>query len=454
VINRRTFCASAGGASVAAAAAGAPRPNIVMLLADDLGYGDLGCYGHPTIRTPHLDRMAREGMRFTQFYSAASLCSPSRAALMTGRLPIRTGVNKVLFPRSQGGLPPGERTVAELLRESGYETACVGKWHLGDRSQYLPTRRGFQSYFGIPYSNDMTKVSPYGKPVDYPPLPLIRDEKTVEEEPDQSQLSRRFTEEAVRFIGHRRERTPFFLYLAYHAPHVPLAANSAFSGKSPRGLYGDVVEEIDWSVGEILRAIQTAGIDRNTLVMFSSDNGPGLIRTTDAGTAGLLRDGKGTTWEGGMRMPFVARWPGVIPAARTTQAFGTLMDILPTCAKFAGAETPHDRPLDGQDLSDVLAGRGEGREPEMFYYRGEELQAVRKGPWKLHVVSNSITGNDQKPPRRHEQPLLYHLLHDPSELFDVAGNNPAVVTELLATMERHRQELRHEPQHQQSRVPK
>jgi arylsulfatase len=449
MIGRRAFCAATGaalatratGGALAAGATGAPRPNIVMLLADDLGYADLGCYGHPTIRTPNLDRMAREGMRFTQFYAPAPVCSPSRAALMTGRLPIRTGVIRVLFPRSSVALPDGERTIAQVLGEAGYETACIGKWHLGDRPEHLPTHRGFHFYFGIPYSNDMTKVSPYGKPVDYPPLPLIRGDRPVEEEPDQSLLTRRFTEEAVAFIRRTAGRKPFFLYLAYHAPHVPLAASQDFRGKSPRGLYGDVVEELDWSVGEVLRQLEASGLDRNTLVLFSSDNGPGLIRRTDAGNAGLLRDGKGTTWEGGMRAPLLARWPGVLPAARTTQAFGTLMDILPTCARLAGAAPPADRPLDGRDLTDVLRGQSEGREAELFYYVADRLQAIRQGPWKLHIASNSVTGLQQKAWQPLSPPLLFHLLHDPSELFDVAAKNPDVVERLLKKIELHRQEI-------------
>src|SRR5438874_2438783 len=292
------------------------KPNVVVILADDLGYGDLGCYGHPSIRTPHLDRMACEGMKFTNFYAAAPVCTPSRAALLTGRLAVRSGMasdtQRVLFPDSTGGLPASEITLAQILKEKGYATTCIGKWHLGHHPQYLPGRFGFDSFFGLPYVNDMDrdpKKGPKGRAatlepkVEYWNLPLMRDEKIVERPADQRTLTKRYTEEAVRFIGANKDK-PFFLYLAHTMPHVPLFASEAFAGKSPRGLYGDVVEEMDWSTGEVLRAIRAAGVERRTWVTVTSDNGPWqTVFQTHGGSPGPLREGKGSTWEGGMREP-------------------------------------------------------------------------------------------------------------------------------------------------------
>lgn len=430
----------------AAPQSGSPKPNIVIIFADDLGYGDLGVYGHPTIRTPNLDRMAAEGMRFTQFYSAAPVCSPSRAALLTGRLPMRSGVSRVLNPFSEGGIPDHELTLGEFLKQAGYTTACVGKWHLGHLPKYLPRQHGFDSYFGIPYSNDMsptTTANPNYK-VKAPPTPLIRNEETIEHEPDQSQITRRYTEEAISFIRKSHaDKKPFFLYLPHTFPHVPLFASERFRGKSARGLYGDVVEELDWSTGEILKTIKELGIDNNTVVFFSSDNGPWLIKKQEAGSAGLLREGKTSTWEGGMREPFIARWPGKIPAGVVTQAFGTLMDLMPTCARLAGVKLPADRVYDGVDISDVLLKNAPGREPLLFYYLNEDLRAVRKGRWKLHVLSSSPTLGGQL--EKHDPPLLYDLLEDPSEKYDVSDSHPAIVRDLLDTLAKHKAELKPGP---------
>lgn len=412
------------------------------MFADDLGYGDLGCYGHPTIRTPNLDRMADEGMRFTQFYSGASVCTPSRAALLTGRLPIRSGLNQVLFPYSTGGIPASEITIPEVLKKQGYATACVGKWHLGHLPRYLPVHHGFDSFLGIPYSNDMSKATNPGIDYDAPPTPLIRDDKVIEQEPDQRYLTRRYTEEAVKFIRtSAMARKPFFLYLAHTMPHVPLFASEKFRGASPRGLYGDVVEEIDWSVGEILRTLKEVKADDSTLVVFSSDNGPWLVKKQEGGSAGLLREGKMSTWEGGMREPFIARWPGKVPAGVVTQAFGTLMDLFPTCVKLAGAYMPVDRTYDGDDLAPVLFLNGSDREPLLFFYYGTDLRAVRKGPWKLHIATNEPASGDTAP-AYHAPPLLYNLLHDPSEKYDVADSHPEVVKDLLRLLERHKKEMK------------
>ena len=413
------------------------RPNIVIVFADDLGYGDLGCYGHPTIRTPRLDRMAAEGLLFTSFYSAAPVCTPSRAALLTGRYPIRSGMagneRRVLFPDSTTGIPADEVTLAEALADSGYATACVGKWHLGHLPEYLPTRNGFERYFGIPYSNDMRGRR-------WSPLPLVRDEETVETEPDQAQLTVRYTEEAIEFIRQSAAaERPFFLYLPHTMPHVPLFAAEPFAGQSPRGLYGDVVETIDWGMGQILDTLAELGLDEQTVVFFTSDNGPWLVRNLHGGSAGLLRGGKGSTWEGGMRVPGVARWPGTIaPGGRTTQ-LATTMDLYSTCLALAGVEVPTDRTVDGADLSALLRGNAQLPERPFFYYRGAELFAVRQGPWKLHVKTQA--GYGQPEPEVHDPPLLFHLDHDPSERFNVAKQYTEVVEQLLAVIDAHRTEL-------------
>ncbi|HPT25788.1 MAG TPA: sulfatase [Bryobacteraceae bacterium] len=423
-------------------AAPAQRPNIIMIYADDLGYGDLGCYGHPTIRTPNLDCMAQEGLRFTQFYSAAPVCTPSRAALMTGRLPVRSGLTRVLFPYSDGGMPDSEITIAETLREADYRTACIGKWHLGWQPQFLPTRHGFDSYFGLPYSNDMTPTAGPGAPgsAKSPPLPLFRNEDVIEREPDQSRLTERYTAEALAFIR-QQSRKPFFLYYPQTFPHVPLYAGARFKGKSARGLYGDVVEEIDWSVGEILRAVKTIGQNSNTLIVFSSDNGPWLIRKEFGGSAGLLREGKGTTWDGGMREPCIARFPGRIPAGKTTAAIGTTMDLFPTFAHYAGAAVPSDREMDGEDLSAVFEGRSPGKERTLYYWSDTELRAVRRGPWKLHIRTNNQV--DQPPGARDAvPPELYNLDADPSEKYNVSSERPEIAKELLGLFTAHRSQTR------------
>ena len=419
------------------------QPNFVVIFADDLGYGDLGVYGHPTIRTPHLDRMAAEGMRFTQFYTGSSVCTPSRAALLTGRLPIRNGMAhdriRVLFPPSKGGIPDTEITIPEALKSVGYASAAIGKWHLGHVPGHFPTEHGFDEYFGVPYSNDMTPSVSQGERVQtYPPLPLMRGTETIESEPDQHLLTRRYTEESISFIQKNMEY-PFFLYLSHTMPHIPLFASDDFRGVSTRGLYGDVIEELDWSVGQILDVLRETGLDRKTFVIFTSDNGPWLTVGLGGGTAGPLRDGKGTTWEGGMRIPAIAWWPGTIPPGHTTQSLGATMDIMPTLLGLAGAELPDDRVLDGVDLMPVL------RDPEaevretVYYYRGLQLWAVRKGPWKLHYTTQSAYIGDQ--PVVHHPPLLYHLGRDPGERFNVTPEESEVILEIQSTVDRHLAEL-------------
>lgn len=444
---RRQFTRSLIGAASAAPSlfAAARKPNIIMIYADDLGYGDLGCYGHPTIKTPNLDRMAAEGLRFTQFYSAAPVCTPSRAALMTGRLPVRSGLSRVLFAHSEGGIQDSEITIAETLHDAGYRTACIGKWHLGWQARYLPTRHGFDSYFGLPYSNDMTPTAGPGAPgsAKSPPLPLFRNEAVIEREPDQTRLTERYTAEALAFIRQKRAR-PFFLYYPQTFPHVPLYAGARFKGKSARGLYGDVVEEIDWSVGEILNAVKQAGQDSNTLIIFSSDNGPWLIRKEFGGSAGLLREGKGTTWDGGMREPCIARWPGRIPGGRTTAAVGTTMDLFPTFAHYAGATAPKDREMDGKNLAPVLEGKSAAWERTLYFWSDTELRAVRRGPWKLHIRTNNQV--DQPTGARDaDPPELYNLETDPSEKRNVSGEHPGITQELLALLATHKSQTKFGP---------
>jgi len=419
----------------------AEKPNIVVIFCDDLGYGDLGCYGHPSIRTPNLDRMAAEGMRFTDFYSAAPVCTPSRAALLTGRYAARSGMasekRRVLFPDSTGGLPSSEITIAEALKAKGYATAAVGKWHLGHRPPYLPTNNGFDSFFGLPYSNDMDGLpgskwqDPQWKDWN---VPLMRNEEIVERPAVQTTLTRRYTEEAVKIIKANREK-PFFLYLAHTMPHTPLFASEEAAGKSARGRYGDVVEELDGSVGQVLAAIRAEGLEKKTLVVFTSDNGPWLIRNLEGGSAGLLNEGKGSTWDGGMREPGIFWWPGRIPAGKVTSELACTMDLFVTSLKLAGAEVPADRPIDGVDLSPVLFGTGPGLRQSFVYYRDTTAWAIRKGPWKMHVTTRASYGKDAAV--NHDPPLLFNLAQDPSEKFNVSAKHPGLVSEMRKLLADH-----------------
>lgn len=413
----------------------ADQPNIIIIFTDDMGYGDVGVYGHPTIRTPNLDRMAKEGMKFTQFYTAASVCTPSRAGLLTGRLPVRSGMMsrefRVLFPFSAKGLPEDEITIAEALKEQGYATAAVGKWHLGHETPYLPTDNGFDFYYGIPYSNDMDNSA-------WPPVPLMRNKDIIETPVDQATITPRYTEESLHFIRENREQ-PFFLYLAHTFPHIPLFASEKFRGTSSRGLYGDVIEEIDWSTGQILDELNESGLAENTLVFFTSDNGPWLTEGEEGGSAGLLKDGKGTTWEGGMRVPALAWWPGTIPAGEVTQALGTTMDLFSTSLALAGAEQPADRIIDGVDLTMVLRGKTDSVRDVIFYYRSEDLFAVRKGPWKAHFITQSAYVGDE--PVTHDPPELYNLEIDPSEKFNVASDHPEVLEKIMNLVKEHEEKL-------------
>lgn len=428
-------------------------PNFVIIFADDLGYGDLGVYGNPTIATPNLDRMAYEGQKWTNFYVAASVCTPSRAALLTGRLPIRNGMssnkNRVLFPDSKNGLPASEITIAEQLKQAGYRTACIGKWHLGHKEQYLPNNNGFDYYFGIPYSNDMDMVPDiryreYWQQKDeaikteHFNVPLIRNTEIIERPANQHTITKRYSEEAISFIKEHKEE-PFFVYLAHNLPHIPLFASKDFMGKSKRGLYGDVVEEIDHGVGKLLAMLKDEGLASNTIVIFTSDNGPWLPFKNNGGSAGLLRGGKGSTWEGGMREPAIFWSPGMI-APGVISDIGSTMDLFVTFSNMAGIDIPRDRIIDGLDLSATLLNREAGPRKSIFYYRGRELYAVRSGDFKAHYISQGAYGQFGEK-EVHEIPLLFNLSHDPSERFDIAKEHPEIIRQINELIKQHSDKL-------------
>jgi arylsulfatase A len=414
-----SFGMTSGSDTVQAQGKNGRKPNFVILFADDMGYGDWQRGGHPSIRTPNLNKMADQGVQMTQFYSGNPVCSPSRSALLTGRNSIRTGVVHVFFPGNGRGMSTDEVTIADALKPLGYTSACVGKWHLGSTYEYRPLRQGFDSYYGILYSNDMYNPD------------IFRDDERIEHPTDQTTLTKRYTEEAVKFIE-KSQDDPFFLYVPYTMPHIPLFASDDFLDTSKRGLYGDVIEEIDWSVGQIMDTLDTLDLSENTLMMFTSDNGPWHIMNQNGGSKGLLRGAKGDTWEGGMREPFIARWPGRLPAGTISLGTGSVLDFFPTCVELAGGEVPYDRPYDGMNLMGVLEN---GEEPErtIFYYFEENLNAVRHGKWKLHFTyydhskgGYTVKKNFVTPGR----PLLFDLESDPSELYDIADKNPEVVKHL------------------------
>lgn len=439
------------------------RPNIVIIFCDDLGYGDVGVFGAKGIDTPNLDSMAAQGIRFTRFYSAQAVCSASRTALLTGCYPNRVGIKGALGPRSKVGIHRDEMTLAELVKQRDYATAIFGKWHLGDAPQFLPTHNGFDEYFGLPYSNDMWPFHPgylhlpseERRNRGYPELPLIEGDKVKIPEVmsnEQSQLTTWYTERAVSFIDRNKER-PFLLYVAHSMPHVPLHVSDKFRGKSRQGLYGDVIEEIDWSVDQILDALAKNNLDDRTLVIFTSDNGPWLNYGSHAGSAGPLREGKGTSWEGGVREPFIARWPGKIPAGAVCREPAMTIDLFPTIARLVGAELPKHK-IDGLDVWPLLAGEAGAKNPHeayYFYYADNELQAVSSGPMKLYLphtyrtLAGAPGGRDGRPvpykQRTLKAPELYDVDADISETTDLAAAKPEVVERLIGFAEQARADL-------------
>lgn len=441
----------------------ATPPNIVLIFMDDMGYGDLSCYGAAGYQTPNMDRLAAEGMRFTNFLSAQPVCTASRAGLLTGCYPNRIGLFGALFPRAQTGINADETTLAELLRSNGYATAIYGKWHLGDHARFLPRNHGFEEYVGLPYSNDMWPTGYDGKPNTDPnhikarftPLPLLMNEDTlrlVQTLDDQATLTGLYTQKAVGFIAKNR-RKPFFLYLPHSMPHVPLAASPNFKGKTQNGLYGDVMTEIDWSVGEVMKTLKTNGLDKNTIVIVTSDNGPWQQYGNHAGSTGGLREAKGGVFEGGLRVPCIVRWPGRVPAGQVCNQLASTIDLLPTLARQAGATLPNHR-LDGVDLTDLWLGQTavQPRREFLYYYGKNNLMAVRRDNWKLilphkgrtHEQGNRV-GKDGFPGQSIENfdhmLALYDLNHDPGERHDVQQQFPEKVAELQSLAEAARRDL-------------
>lgn len=455
-INRRNLLRLAGATTAGAILSGftgalrstfaqddsraAVKPNFIVIFCDDLGYGDIGCFGSNKHRTPNIDRMAAEGMRFTSFYVTSGVCTPSRSSLMTGCYPRRVNMHEsdrnecVLFPVARKGLNPNEITIAEVLKTQGYATACVGKWHLGDQPEFLPTSQGFDCYYGIPYSNDMGA----NQRSKNPPLPLLENTKVIEAPADQNTLTKRYTEQVIKFITDNKNK-PFFVYLPHTMPHNPVHSSDKFRGKSANNGYGDAVEEIDWSTGEILASLRKLGIDERTLVVFTSDNG---AAQRWGGSNLPLSGWKGSTMEGGMREPCVMRWPGRIPAGRACDELASTLDLLPTLARLAAAKAPDDRIIDGKDIWPLMAGREGAKSPHevFYYYQMDQLQAVRSGRWKLYLPlkvkkRNWGKGTSNTPMK------LYDLKADIGEKNDVADRHPDVVKRLLGLADKAREDL-------------
>jgi len=437
-------------------------PNVVLILADDMGYGDLSCFGATRYKTPNLDRMASSGVRFTNFYVSQAVCSASRAGLLTGCYSNRVGIGGALFPTSVIGLNPEEETIAEVLKKRGYKSAIFGKWHLGYQKEFLPLQQGFDEYFGLPYSNDMWKYNLDGtaatpetnsRKANYPPLPLIEGNEMVKEiktMEDQAQLTTLYTEKAVAFIN-KNKNNPFFLYLPHSMPHVPIAASNKFKGKSEQGLYGDVLSEIDWSVGEIIKALEKNGIAENTLIIFTSDNGPWLNYGNHAGSAGGLREGKGTSWEGGQRVPCIMKWPGHIEKGTICNKLASTIDILPTLAQIANAPLGGKK-IDGVNILPLMLGDEKANPREIFYYyyQSDCLEAVRKNQWKLVLPHKSQTYEGFAPGVNGEGGKtamidvgygLYDMRRDPGERYDVKAYYPEIIEELEKIAEDARKDL-------------
>lgn len=438
-------------------------PNIILIFMDDLGYGDLSCYGASQYKTPNLDRMAAQGIRFTSFMAAQAVCSASRAGILTGCYPNRVGISGALMPDAKIGLNPNEETIAEVVKKQGYKTCAIGKWHLGVQKQFLPLQQGFDEYLGLPYSNDMWPMNYDGTPIkkesgdwkyNYPVLPLIEGNEKVKEIrtlDDQAQLTTIYTEKAVRFIRDNK-KNPFFLYLAHSMTHVPLAVSDKFKGKSEQGLFGDVMMEVDWSVGEILKTLQESGLDKNTLIIFTSDNGPWLNFGNNAGSTGGLREGKGNSFEGGQREPCLMRWPGHIAPGSICNKLASTIDLLPTIASLTNSPLP-EKKIDGVNISSLMFGdeNANPRETFLYYYRKNSLEGVRKGTWKLVFAHPGRTyvgfkpGADRFPGPVNEnfqfEEALYDLRRDPGERYDVKEFYPEIVVELKKLADEAREDL-------------
>lgn len=462
-----TFLAVSSVHSVIAFADSVPekrKPNFIVILADDLGYGDVGCYGADDIATPNIDRMVADGAKFTSFYVSA-VCSPTRASLMTGCIPQRVGIGGVLFPRNNHGLNLDEKTLPELLKEQGYATAIIGKWHLGNQDMFQPLNHGFDTWYGTPASNSQgfdPTIKQYAEDcvwrdgytresilkLEEAKCPLVRDNVVIEVPADQTQFTQRYTREAVRFITEHKDK-PFFLYLPHNMPHIPLHASEEFVGRSRRGIYGDTIQELDWSTGKILRSLKELGLDHNTLVIFTSDNGP---NTGKGGSAGPLKGGKGSTLEGGVRVPFVVRWPGTIPAGTESDAVITGMDLLPTLTRLAGGDIPDDRVIDGKDIWPLLAGKPDARSPHeaIFYLRGRSVDGIRVGDWKYRIATDKPpkgTRSKRQPasdsrPKKVTVETLYNLSDDIGEQHNLFAQHPEIVARLKQQLEHFRNELR------------
>lgn len=431
-------------ATLAAVATAAEPPNVVLIFADDLGYADIGPFGAKNYKTPNLDQLAADGRKFTRFYVSSPVCSASRAALLTGCYHSRVGIHGALGPNAKTGLNPSETTIAEMLKTQGYTTGMVGKWHLGNAPEFLPVKQGFNEWLGLPYSNDMWPSHPEAKPGTYPPLPLYDGDKIIDADvtaEEQALLPERYANRAVDFIRRSKDK-PFFLYFAPNMPHVPLFAGERFRGKSGGGLYGDVLAEIDWSVGEIVRTLEELKLTENTLVIFTSDNGPWLSYGDHAGSSGALREGKGTAWEGGIRVPCIMRWPDRIPAGTVCNEPLMTIDLLPTLARISGAKLPEVK-IDGRDVWPLLAGDSGAKSPHAAYFiffGNNQLQAVISGQWKLQLPHGYRSMADQPRatggiPGKYQQvkitaPQVYNLNSDPGESTDVAAANPDVVARL------------------------
>jgi arylsulfatase A-like enzyme len=421
----------------------AAQPNVILVFIDDFGYGDLACYGNMQHRTPNIDRMAEEGIRMTNFYVASSVSTPSRAALMTGCYPRRVSMHvnadpsplmsrgrQVLFPVSHKGLNPSEITIAELFREKGYATACIGKWHLGDQYPFLPTRQGFDYYYGIPYSNDMNR--------EYCPLPLMENEEVIVAPVGQDSLTYRYTQKAIEFIKQNKNKQ-FFLYLPHNMTHNPLDASPAFKGKSKNGIYGDATEELDWSMGQVLKTLRDEGLDNHTIVIFTTDNG---AEPRFGGSNLPLRGRKGTTYEGGFRVPCIIRWPGQIPARQICDEIITSMDFLPTLAHYCNLELPQDRIIDGHNVAGILERKEIKSPTEVFYYyQKQQLQAVRWGKWKYHLPLEQRIIGPHSPDTEPGEESLYNLDEDMTESVNLAEQYPEVVDQIQLLIEKVRKDM-------------